>query len=70
MPISSHLFPEISAHLLACSPNRHFLEYVNWADAILDEPIEPRGGYVELPTYPGTGLIWDEKAIQKFQISI
>ena len=70
IPISSHLFPEISAHLLACSPNRHFLEYVNWADAILDEPIEPRGGYVELPTYPGTGLIWDEKAIQKFQISI
>jgi mandelate racemase len=70
IPISSHLFPEISAHLLACSPNRHFLEYVNWADEILDEPIEPRDGYVEIPAHPGTSLIWDEKAVQKFQISI
>jgi L-alanine-DL-glutamate epimerase-like enolase superfamily enzyme len=27
LPVSSHLFPEISAQLLACSPQAHWLEY-------------------------------------------
>jgi len=38
--MSSHLFPEISAHLLAATPTRHWLEWVDWAEAILDEPLE------------------------------
>ena len=33
MPMSSHLFPEVSAHLLAATPTAHWLEYVDWADA-------------------------------------
>ena len=32
--MSSHLYPEVSAHLLAATPTRHFLEYVDWADKI------------------------------------
>ena len=31
IPMSSHLYPEISAHLLAVTPTRHWLEYVDWA---------------------------------------
>jgi mandelate racemase len=34
IPLSSHLFSEISAHLLAVSPTRHWLEYVDWANPI------------------------------------
>ena len=33
--MSSHLFPEVSAHLLAATPTCHFLEYVDWADTIV-----------------------------------
>ena len=33
--MSSHLFPEVSAHLLAATPTCHFLEYVDWADRIV-----------------------------------
>ncbi len=40
--MSSHLLPEISAHLLAASPTCHYLEYVDWADAILEEPLQMR----------------------------
>jgi mandelate racemase len=29
--MSSHLFPEVSAHLLAVTPTCHWLEYVDWA---------------------------------------
>jgi len=69
IPVSSHLFPEISAHLLACAPNRHFLEYVNWADAILEQPITPQNGFVKIPETPGVGLAWNERAVARFQIS-
>jgi hypothetical protein len=32
IPMSSHLFPEVSAHLLAATPTAHWLEYVDWGD--------------------------------------
>ena len=37
--MSSHLFPEVSAHLLAATPTCHFLEYVDWANALVQEPL-------------------------------
>ena len=30
IPMSSHLYPEISAHLLAVTPTAHWLEYMDW----------------------------------------
>jgi len=37
--MSSHLFPEVSAHLLAATPTCHFLEYVDWADVLVEAPL-------------------------------
>ena len=42
MPMSSHLYPEFSAHLLAATPTAHWLEYVDWADKIVAEPLRDR----------------------------
>ena len=39
IPMSSHLYPEVSAHLLAATPTAHWLEYVDWADKIVAEPL-------------------------------
>jgi L-alanine-DL-glutamate epimerase-like enolase superfamily enzyme len=47
--MSSHLYPELSAHLLAASPTCHFLEYVDWADAIVEEPLEIIDGCAAAP---------------------
>src|SRR5262245_66678956 len=44
--MSSHLYPEISAHLLAATPTCHFLEYVDWADKIVREPLRIVDGHV------------------------
>ena len=64
--MSSHLFPEVSRHLLAATPTGHWLEYVDWADAILEEPVRLRNGHVLAPDAPGIGLKWDEKAVERF----
>lgn len=68
VPVSSHLFPEISAHLLAAVENRHFLEYANWMDAILAEPMHPENGFVRPSRNPGIGVAWDAAAVAKYQI--
>jgi mandelate racemase len=66
--MSSHLYPEVSAHLLAATPTCHFLEYVDWADKILAEPLEIVDGFAVVPQRPGNGLVWDKKAVEKYRI--
>jgi mandelate racemase len=69
VPMSSHLFPETSAHLLAVTPTCHFLEYVDWADAILAEPLAIVDGAAVIPERPGTGVVWDEKAVKRYRMT-
>ena len=66
--MSSHLYPEVSAHLLAATPTRHFLEYVDWADAILEEPLRIANGYAQPAPRPGNGLSWNKGAVEKFRV--
>ena len=67
--MSSHLFPEVSAHLLVATPTAHFLEYVDWADKILAEPLKIVDGCAVVPQRPGNGLAWDAKAVKKYRIA-
>jgi mandelate racemase len=66
--MSSHLFPEISAHLLAVTPTRHWLEYVDWANAILAEPLAVSDSEVIAPSTPGTGVRWNEEAVARYEV--
>jgi mandelate racemase len=66
--MSSHLFPEVSAHLLAATPTCHYLEYVDWADALLEEPLIIANGYAVVPARPGNGMIWDKSAVEHYRI--
>ncbi len=66
MPISSHLFPEISAHLLAASSTAHWLEFVDFASPILRNPAVPREGFVTPSDTPGSGIEWDESAVARY----
>jgi len=68
MEMSSHLFPEVSCHLLAATPTCHWLEYVDWADPILKQPAELKDGHVVIPTRPGAGIEWNEAAVEKYRI--
>ena len=66
--MSSHLFPEVSAHLLAATPTCHFLEYVDWADRIVREPLRIVDGHAIVPDRPGNGLVWDEAAVERYRM--
>jgi mandelate racemase len=65
--ISSHLFPEVSAHLLAASPTAHWLEYVDWAAPILAAPLQIVDGCGRISDTPGTGVVWNDEAIERYR---
>ena len=68
IPMSSHLFPEVSAHLLAVTPTAHWLEYVDWADAIVEEPLRIVDGNAIAPARAGNGLTWHKEAVERYRM--
>jgi mandelate racemase len=67
--MSSHLYPEVSAHLLAVTPTAHWLEYVDWANVILAEPLSIVDGKAVASDRPGNGLAWDAAAVRKYRMA-
>ena len=66
--LSSHLFPEISAHLLTATPTCHFLEYVDWADALVEQPLVIEQGHALVPNRPGNGMVWNKAAVERHRM--
>ncbi len=66
--MSSHLFPEFSCHLLAATPTCHWLEYMDWAAPVLQQPAEVKDGHVVIPDRPGAGIAWDEAAVERYRM--
>ena len=67
LPISSHIFPEASAHVLPVSPTAHYLEWLDLAGAVLAEPVRPERGMVTARG-PGLGMDWDEAAVRRYAV--
>jgi len=68
IPLSSHLYPEVSAHLLRASESAHWLEWRDWAHPFIAEPFKVANGQVEVPDRPGSGIEWDESAVARLLI--
>jgi mandelate racemase len=68
IPASSHLFPEVSVHLMCVTPTCDRLEFVDWAAPILAEPLVVRDGFATPPERAGTGVTWDEAAVRRYEI--
>ena len=68
MEMSSHLFPEVSCHLLAATPTCHWLEYVDWANPVLKEPLALKDGHVVIPDAPGTGMPGTRKRSTQYKV--
>jgi len=68
IPLSNHLWPEISAQLLCATATAHFLEYANWWNPVLAEPLHLEQGMAIVEGVTGTGVAWNEKAVEQFVI--
>jgi mandelate racemase len=63
IPVSTHLYPEVAAHVMRVTETAHWLEWQDWADPILKQPYEIRDSELQIPDVPGVGLEWDEKSV-------
>jgi mandelate racemase len=64
--VSNHLWPEISTRLLCCTPTAHWLEYADWWNPILTEPLRIEKGMAIIDDAIGSGMEWNEDAVSRF----
>jgi mandelate racemase len=69
LPMSSHLYPEVSVHLLAATPTAHWLEYVDWMNVLLEEPLALVNGQAAPSSRPGLGLMWNDEQVQRHAVA-
>ena len=68
LTMSTHLYPEFSAHLMRVTETADWLEWRDWGVPFLAEPFEIRDSAIHIPDRPGAGIAWDEAAVKKFAI--
>lgn len=64
--LSNHLWPEISAQLLCATPTAHWLEYADWWNPVVREPLVVEKGMARVDGVVGTGVEWNEEAVSRF----
>jgi L-alanine-DL-glutamate epimerase-like enolase superfamily enzyme len=69
LPVVSHLVPEIHVHLVAAIPNGLTVEYMPWTLRLFEETPPIQEGRLVVPTKPGLGLAFDQKAITRYQVA-
>jgi L-alanine-DL-glutamate epimerase-like enolase superfamily enzyme len=67
-PVSSHLFTETSAHLLAATPNALILEHMAWWEPLFARPLTVEGGCVVLDEQPGIGVELSPAALKRYKV--
>lgn len=69
IPMSTHLYPEIAAHVMRVTETAHWLEWQDWADPVLQNPYKTVGGMLQIPDVPGVGLEWNEDAVARHLVT-
>jgi len=65
IPVSTHLYPEVAAHVMRVTETAHWLEWQDWGNPILTTPYQLRNGLLHIPDVPGVGLEWNEDAVKR-----
>ena len=69
MQVSSHLFPEVSSHLMRITSTAHLLEWTDWAELFLVTPYKIKEGHVVIPEVPGTGIEFKNEILEKYKVA-
>lgn len=68
VPVSSHLFPEMSVQVLAALGNATWLEHMPWFAPLYDGELAIEDGAVPVPQGPGWGLPLSASALAKYRV--
>ena len=68
LPMSSHIFVEASAQLLCATPTAHWIEVLDAAGALRQEPIALQDGLLLPWDRPGIGLEWREDMVKRYRL--
>lgn len=63
VPMSTHLYPEVAAHVMQVTETAHWLEWQDWINPLLQSPYRVVEGALEIPDVPGVGLEWNEEMV-------
>jgi L-alanine-DL-glutamate epimerase-like enolase superfamily enzyme len=67
IPVSSHAFPEVSAHAMAVCGG--LMEYIpGWTEPLFEGPPVVADGVVRLTEAPGLGLSFDRETIERWSV--
>jgi L-alanine-DL-glutamate epimerase-like enolase superfamily enzyme len=70
VPISNHLFSEMSLGLLCAIPNATILEYMPWVSGIYAEEITlDEQGQAVMPERPGWGFSFDPAKMTRYAVA-
>jgi mandelate racemase len=70
IPMSTHLYPEVAAHVMRVTESADWLEWQDWADPIVLNPYKISDGMFHIPDVPGVGLNWNEEAVSANQANL
>lgn len=66
--LSNHLFVEISTHLLCVTPTAHWLEYADWFNPVIEQPLRIVDGCTVVDERPGSGVEWNEDVVARYLV--
>ena len=55
--------------MLGKSPQGLVWASVDWASPVLEQPLEVRDGKALVPSRPGSGIVWNEQAVERFRVA-
>jgi len=68
IPVSTHLYPEVAAHMMRVTETAHWLEWQDWTDPLLQRPYVVKDSLLHIPDVPGIGLDWNEDAVKRYLV--
>jgi len=68
VPVSSHLFSEMSLQILGALSNALYLEHMPWFAPLYNEAIEITDGMALVPERPGWGFTFAMKAVERYRV--
>ena len=68
LALAPHFYREYDVHLAACYPNLIGIEWFDWLDPLLVNPLEIRDGLVVVPDRPGFGVQFRPEALNEYEV--